>query len=283
MKREVKSGIYCIRCLIDENRYIGWSSDIQNRFWDHKCGLRSNKHFSTYLQRAWNKHKEENFVFEIIEEYPCDETILKLMEIYFIAFYESFVYDGHGYNLTRGGEGNLGHIATEESLEKMRISHLGIRQSEESIRKRSIAMSGENHPFWGTHKTEEQKKKQSEKMSGENHPFWGTTHSPETIEKMREAKRGKIVKQETRDKISESLKGDKGVWFGKKMPNSFSNYLCVTRNNAGNGKIYWRAKVGQEYVGQFKAEVEAAKAVDKYIVENNINRPLNFPEDYGRQ
>jgi group I intron endonuclease len=278
MKREINCGIYCIRNLINGKRYIGWASDIAERFWNHKWALRNNKHSNNYLQRSWNKYTEKNFIFEIIEEYPLVLETLRLMEIYFIAYYDSFVADGKGYNLTRGGEGNLGWIPAKESIEKMRVSHLGKISSEEQRKKQSIALSGKNHPFYGMHRTEEQKRKQSEKMSGENHPLWGTTHSPETIEKMREAKRGQIRPQKTRDKISESLKGNKSIWFGKKMPNSYSNYLCVTRNKASADRIYWRAKVGEEYIGQFKTEIEAAKAADKYIVENNVDRPLNFPD-----
>ena len=33
-------------------------------------------------------------------------------------------------------------------------------------------------------------------------------------------------------------------------------------------------------IGCYLEEVEAAKAYDKFIVENNLDRKLNFPEDY---
>jgi len=34
----------------------------------------------------------------------------------------------------------------------------------------------------------------------------------------------------------------------------------------------------RHYIGSFENEIDAAKAYDKYITENKINKPLNFPE-----
>ena len=41
-----------------------------------------------------------------------------------------------------------GNIHTPESLEKMRLSHLGMKQSDETKRKKSIAFAGNKNPLW---------------------------------------------------------------------------------------------------------------------------------------
>lgn len=45
--------------------YVGSSVDIKRRFKEHKSSLRLNKHYSTYLQNAWNKYGEKEFAFVI--------------------------------------------------------------------------------------------------------------------------------------------------------------------------------------------------------------------------
>ena len=68
-------GVYKIINLKTKDLYIGSSIQIEKRFLRHKKDLRNNKHHSIILQRAWNKYKEENFKFEIIEE--CLEENLR--------------------------------------------------------------------------------------------------------------------------------------------------------------------------------------------------------------
>ena len=67
------SGIYMIRNIINNKVYIGQSSDLKDRLAHHKSSLRHNRHYSSYLQNAWNKYGEENFEFIILEE--CEEKI----------------------------------------------------------------------------------------------------------------------------------------------------------------------------------------------------------------
>ena len=63
-------GIYKIKNKVNGKVYIGQSIRIEKRWIDHKKTLRSNSHRNIYLQNAWNKYGEENFIHEIIEE--CD-------------------------------------------------------------------------------------------------------------------------------------------------------------------------------------------------------------------
>lgn len=75
-------GIYKITNLNNNKFYIGSSKNIQQRWAKHKALLRYNKHENSKLQNSWNKHGEDNFLFEIIEE--CEEESLFIREQYYL-------------------------------------------------------------------------------------------------------------------------------------------------------------------------------------------------------
>jgi group I intron endonuclease len=141
------SGIYCIENINNNKKYIGYSRNFSIRFGLHKSYLRRNLHVNRYLQSAWNKYGEECFNFYIIEEYPKDEELLKLMEIYFIAYNNSYYADNCGYNLTRGGEAS-GRIVSDETRIKLSLSHVGYKWSEESKEKLSKTNKGKKRPHF---------------------------------------------------------------------------------------------------------------------------------------
>jgi hypothetical protein len=66
----------------------------------HLTNLQKNKHHSYKLQNSWNKHGEESFKFEIIEQ--CNRDHILHREQYWIDYYDSFK---NGYNSTVGGDG----------------------------------------------------------------------------------------------------------------------------------------------------------------------------------
>lgn len=59
-------GIYKIVNIINNKCYIGSSNNIERRFYRHKWHLNNNHHDNPYLQNAWNKYGEENFIFQPI-------------------------------------------------------------------------------------------------------------------------------------------------------------------------------------------------------------------------
>ena len=67
-----------------------------------------------HLLRAWHKYKENNFKFMILER--CSRDKLNDREVYWIAYYDSYY---HGYNQTKGGDGCLGKVWTNEEREKI--------------------------------------------------------------------------------------------------------------------------------------------------------------------
>ena len=120
---EFLSGIYRIRNIVDDKNYIGYASSFNSRWRNHRNDLKRGSHKNSYLQRAWDKYGESSFEWIIVQELPCEENILKDMEIYWIAYFESFHGDGKGYNLTRGGEGNWGWEPSEECKRKNSAYH----------------------------------------------------------------------------------------------------------------------------------------------------------------
>lgn len=56
----------------------------------------------------------------------------------------------------------------------------------------------------------ESKKKTSDAMLGTKNSFYGKKHTPKTLEKMSAMHKGKTISDETKDKISSTLSGEKG-------------------------------------------------------------------------
>lgn len=103
-------GIYRIIDTVENKSYIGKSKDIKTRIRKHQYRLKKGIHHNRYLQRAWDKHGQSEFVFEILEE--CEVEELESLETYYIYAYDSFE---NGFNMSIGREGCLGYRhATEE-------------------------------------------------------------------------------------------------------------------------------------------------------------------------
>ncbi len=71
-----RSGVYQIRCLINNKIYIGSTSNFSIRWRQHRDLLSKRKHHAPYLQHAWEKHGEDQFVFEELEVIPNEKSLL---------------------------------------------------------------------------------------------------------------------------------------------------------------------------------------------------------------
>lgn len=228
--------VYSHTNKVNGKKYIGITSKSPEERWgENGVNYRKEKHpcfYSAIQKYGWN-----NFEHEILYQ-SLTENEAKELERKLIKEYHTCVYDKPkmGYNMTFGGDGILGHIASEETKLKMSEAH-----------------RGEKNNFFGKHHTDEQKKKWSEERKntnlGKDNPFYGKKHSKETKDKISKfAKKrvgdknpnfgnhklagenhplyGKHLSEETKQKISESRKGK---YSGELSPSS-KKVLCIDNN-----------------------------------------------------
>lgn len=206
--------IYCITNIINDKQYVGQAVIKSKRWKDHKSALNVGKHSNRYLQAAYNKYGKEAFIYTVLEILP---TLLNLdeREQHWINKLNTVAPSGYNLNPIAGSARGFKHsdktkqkwseqrkgktrseearknIAeghkkrkpiSDETREKLRLSHLGHKQSEETKAKRKILMAG-------------------------NTINNGRKQSQEQIDHRATFHKGKIVSQETRDKRSAKLKG----------------------------------------------------------------------------
>lgn len=126
------SGIYKITNLINKKSYIGSAKSLFARFVTHKNLLKRNKHFNLHLQSSYNKYGINNFKFEIL--LYCSLEELENKEEFMIQLFRSNNRK-FGYNKRLNCETNLGKKFSEETINKLRISHLGHKRSKEAQEK----------------------------------------------------------------------------------------------------------------------------------------------------
>jgi len=168
------SGIYCIENLTTNKKYIGQSKNISYRIKQHLYELRNNKHYNSYLQKAWNKYGEDNFNIYVVEY--CSIQDLDEKERFYITQYNT-TDNQYGYNMTYGGQN--GAVCVGEAAERRRISlrkyyettnakEIRGQQSRERFQNPEYAarFRGENHPRYGQHLSDDAKKRISDANKG---------------------------------------------------------------------------------------------------------------------
>jgi group I intron endonuclease len=129
------SGIYAIICTESNKLYVGKSINLYKRLIEHRTRLRHGKHSNQYLQRSWNKYKEQSFTYCILER--CIEEELPSKESRYMKLLESC---GKGFNLNI--ETESGTRLSEITKEKLRIINLGKLHSDEAKAKISNSHKG---------------------------------------------------------------------------------------------------------------------------------------------
>lgn len=145
------SGIYQIKCNITNKCYYGQTKGIINtRVKQHLNQLRKGSHPNIFLQRAFNKYKEENFSVSVIA-HGIDLVDLDRLEIAIISLCKSTI-DEYGYNLQSGGKAiqnpvkyvrdkisksNTGKKMPQHVREAINKSHVGRKWEPDIIKKRA--------------------------------------------------------------------------------------------------------------------------------------------------
>lgn len=115
----MSTGIYKYTNKINNNIYIGLSSNIEKRYQQHLTASKQINPKMT-IDKAIKKYGIENFLFEIVE--LCNENQLDEKEKYWIKYYNSY---NNGYNETVGGRSLRGEdhpraILTEKDIWNIR-------------------------------------------------------------------------------------------------------------------------------------------------------------------
>ena len=193
-------GIYCIENMQNNKKYIGLSRDIARRWNEHKSELNNQTHVNQYLQSAWNKYKESNFKFYVVE--LCDEKLLSERECYYIQFYNSLSYQ-NGYNLTVGGENtSIGKpvICLQDGIIYNFVNEAAEKEGITSITMISWCHQKHNYMYLDEYNLlsqEEQKYWKNFDWEKVDHEKLSKAHSRENLSK------------DTIDKMSKAVSGDK--------------------------------------------------------------------------
>lgn len=172
--------VYQVRNLRNGKCYIGQTmNDVARRWAHHRWVLRNHRHNNCYLQRAWDKHGEAAFIFEILDQSAKTIDELNALETFYVATTPNL------YNLTSGGRNG--------------------KCSEETKRKLSRAGKGKAPWIRGKHHSAETRKKMSEQRMG-NQNCLGRKASDDTRCKLSESHKGHKHSIQTRHKMSESAK-----------------------------------------------------------------------------
>jgi len=150
------NGIYKITNLINGKMYIGKSTNIYKRWYEHKkLYLTLNSH----LYYSMRKYGIDNFSFEIIKE----TNELDYWEMFYIKEFDTI---NNGLNMTTGGNGgwdyvnsnsdfnkikgkwNIGKVRTEEQRQHLSKKLKGIKKSTESLEnyKKAAEEKVKNYP-----------------------------------------------------------------------------------------------------------------------------------------
>ena len=132
------TGVYKITNTVNGKVYIGQSTNIKQRWSQHRQHLNGGYHCNDYLQRSWMKYGKDAFTFEVLQECTVDE--LDAYEEKYISMYDSTNFE-KGYNEKTGG--NQCRL-TERTKAKLRKPKGPL--SPEHIAKMSAARKG--IPAW---------------------------------------------------------------------------------------------------------------------------------------
>lgn len=131
--------------------YIGSTKNKRKRWNEHKNDLLKNIHHCAYLQRSYNKHGKDCFVYEILANVP--EEYLRKLEQWFVDNLKPEYNSAKDVirpllgrkwtelekkkvsNKHKGNTYNLGRKASDETKALMSKTRLGKKHTEESIKK----------------------------------------------------------------------------------------------------------------------------------------------------
>lgn len=184
--------------------YIGISSkNALSRFEEH-CS--SNKNFP--IVQALKKYGRENAILTVLGEFDNWDDLYAAEQKTII---DQDSKAPNGYNLTDGGKGAFGLIASDERKRKISEANKGRQHSDEA--KVRMSENGKTRDLSAQVEAmanANRGRKFSDARKEQVRKTWvGRKHSDETRKKMSESAQKRKASEETKRKMSESLKGRK--------------------------------------------------------------------------
>lgn len=256
-----KSGIYCIKNVFNNKRYIGQTYNIAKRFNYHKSYLSRKAHHCEHLQHAWNKYGPE--VFELIIVEPCPVERLTEREQYWMDFYK-----GSGIYNTAPAAGTTRGVKHSLEVRKRQSERLkGIPRPPEVVAKVAAANRGKK-------RTKEQSEKTAAKLRGRKMPrasierrsaaVTGSKRTEETKARMSLAQKGRKVTPASIEKFKATIKA-------KMSQPGYVHYnkgrKCTPEAIAKNSASHKGKPLTEEARVHLAALSAASKGVSRYPVE----------------
>lgn len=177
LKDTTVSGIYKIVNKVNGKYYVGSSSNIYIRWKCHLKELRGGYHHNDHLQRAFNKYGEDNFEFITVKLDISNEKLLTEEQCFLDVAKKN---KPKTYNATFiAGKVEM----TDATRKKIGLSALG--------HKRNVGRKYSSETI--------EKRKQSR--------AWYKSHNQLTRKKISDSALGRFMSEETKSKISNTLKG----------------------------------------------------------------------------
>lgn len=225
---EKRGGIYTIGCLATGKVYVGSTKQPAVRWQQHARLLKMGSHFNRYLQHAWNKYGQDQFVYTVIES--VSHAALLEREKHHIDRLNStdptrgfnirvWPNSSKGTKLTeehraRIAASHIGMTHGEDARAKIRAAHLGTKLSDEHKANVSAALKGRVFTDEHRAKLSEANKRRwanPEARSLQAERSRGKKHSPEVKAKMSRDRKGKVAKMESprRGKLRGGMEGNR--------------------------------------------------------------------------
>ena len=207
------SGVYQIRNQVNGKMYIGCTVNFRWSLLKHLRDLRFGHHHSQKLQRAWWKYGEGAFIVEILDVCPDLTQLLKKEQEWLdkTQAYEKNI----GYNICREARNRLGVACSLET--RSRISA--------ALRGRKVAPDVLAAMRLRPGRKQSEITKQKIRLTS-----MGRRHTPESKAKIGAIHRGKIVSEETRQKISQANQGMQ-TWLGRNHSDETKKKLSEIQSN----------------------------------------------------
>lgn len=149
--------VYQITNMFTGDFYIGSTQSFARREWQHRYALKRNEHKNPHMQASWNKHGEDAFVFEVLEEVPEGADMLAVENKYL----HKHVGQHNCFNVNKDAASpRLGQVLTDTAKQNISLGRKG-------------KGAGEDHYRYGQEVSAEVRAKISETQKGRPSPMKG--------------------------------------------------------------------------------------------------------------